>query len=309
MSRKPLVTVLMSVHNDARFLPESVDSILAQTLADFEFVIVDDGSADGSGELLRRVRDPRVRLLRNPCNLGLTRSLNRGLVAAAGQFVARMDADDVAAPDRLARQAAFLREHPEVGIVGSSRWLIDETGREVARVPAVRDHLRILWKCLLGNPFTHPAVMLRKAVLDAQGLRYDEAFRTSQDYELWSRLLAVTRGANLAEPLLRYRLRDGISKVRKAEQLLNHDRISAASIRRFVPGLDVSDEDVSQLRGRFGGYSVRDPRMSVSDPFWRGKYLNLLEAFVAAHADEPGVEAFSAEWHSTIQQDSSASAA
>ena len=309
MPRKPLVTVLMSVHNDARFLPESVDSILAQSLTDFEFLIIDDGSTDGSCELLRRVRDPRVRLLRNPCNLGLTRSLNHGLAASAGQFVARMDADDVATPDRLARQVGFLREHPEVGIVGSSRWLIDEDGREVARVPALADHLRILWKCLLGNPFTHPAVMIRKGVLDTHGLRYDEAFRTSQDYELWSRMLAVTRGANVADPLLRYRLREGISRVHKAEQLRNHDQIAAASIRRFVPGLGMTDDEVPQLRGRFGGYSVREPQMNVSDPFWRGRYLSLLEAFVQAHAEEPGVEALGAEWRSTIQRESNASAA
>jgi glycosyltransferase involved in cell wall biosynthesis len=301
MPGKPLVTVLMSVFNDAPYLRESVESILAQSLQDFEFLVIDDGSTDGSREFLRRARDERLRVLRNPCNLGLTRSLNRGLNVAAGSFVARMDADDVAASDRLTRQVEFLRKHPEVGIVGSSRILIDAEGRDVAHVPAPQDHLRIRWKCLLGNPFTHPAVMLRKGVLDAHRLRYDEAFRTAQDYEMWSRLLAVTRGANLREPLLRYRLRDGVSRVHKEEQLRNHDCIATAAIRRFVPGITVTEQEVAELRGRFGGYSVRDSRMDVSDRKWREKYLDLLQRFVAAHPAEPDVAAFYAEWREAIE--------
>src|SRR5690349_12551287 len=115
----------MSVYNDARFLPHAVESILAQSFEDFEFLVIDDGSTDASGAYLCGLTDGRVRLIRNPSNLGLTRSLNVGLGAARGTFVARMDADDVALPQRLARQVQFLRTHPKVGIVGCSRTLID----------------------------------------------------------------------------------------------------------------------------------------------------------------------------------------
>ena len=288
MPRRPLVTVLLSTHNDLRFLPEAVDSILAQTLADFEFLVIDDGSTDGTREYLEALRDRRVRVVHHASNQGLTRSLNRGLSAAAGKFVARMDADDVAMPERLARQVEFLRAHPEVGVVGSSRVLVDERGQFVARAPAPEDDLSIRWKCLLGNPFAHPTVMLRLDVIDEERLRYDEAYQTAQDYELWTRLLPVTRGANLAEPLLRYRLRDGVSRVLKADQLANHDRIALAAIGRLVPGFSITAEEVTQLRGRFGGESVRDPGMNAGEPRWQGKYMELRKAFAAIHGRDPG---------------------
>jgi glycosyltransferase involved in cell wall biosynthesis len=277
----------MSVYNDARFLRESIDSILGQSLTDFEFLIVNDGSTDGTSPLLERTRDPRVRILRNPANLGLTRSLNRGLDEAKGAFVARMDADDVSLPNRLQLQVEFLRAHPDVGIVGCARTLIDEMGAVVvAHAPAAEDDRAVRWKCLLGNPFAHPAVMLRREVLDSHGLRYDPAFRTAQDYELWSRLLTVTRGANLPEPLLKYRLRDGVSRLNKPDQLRNHDRIAHAAITRLVPGYAITLEEVTQLRGRFGGHSVRDPSMDPSDPRWQEKYLDLQGAFASTYAGE-----------------------
>jgi glycosyltransferase involved in cell wall biosynthesis len=274
------VTVLMSVHDDLRYLPQAVDSILRQSFEDFEFLIFDDASTDGSADYLAALTDPRVRIVRNEINLGLTRSLNRGLDLARGQYVARMDADDVAMPQRLDRQVEFLDAHPDVGIVGSSRVLIDEAGGFVANAPAAESDVQIRWKCLLGNPFAHPAVMIRRDVLERHALRYDESYRTAQDYELWTRLLAVTKGHNLAEPLLRYRLRAGVSQTRKPEQLRNHDRIAHAAITRLVPGYRISLEDVTDLRGRFGGFSVREEGMDPDDPQFVEKYLELLDAFV-----------------------------
>ena len=290
----------MSVHNDRPYLPQAVDSILRQSLADFEFVVIDDASTDGSGDYLRDLADPRVRLHRNPHNLGLTRSLNLGLSLAAGRYVARMDADDVSMPDRLGRQAAFLDANPHVGIVGCARVLVDESGRTVAHAPAAENDLRIRWKCLLGNPFAHPAVMFRADLLDTHRLRYDETFRTAQDYDLWSRLLCVTRGHNLPDPLLHYRLRDGVSRIHRTEQLCNHDRIAWASLRRIVPGFDVSPDEARGLRGRFGGLSVREADMDPTDLRWVQKYLALLDAFIAEHDAEPGAGALRAEVRGTL---------
>jgi glycosyltransferase involved in cell wall biosynthesis len=276
----------MSVHNDRPYLAGAVGSVLAQTFTDFELLVVDDGSADGSGEYLRGLTDPRVRVLRNRRNLGLTRSLNIGLDHAAGRYVARMDGDDVARPDRLARQVEFLQRNAEVGVVGTSRTLIDDSGRFVAEAPAPTDDLAIRWKCLLGNPLAHPTVMMRADVLDRHALRYDERFATAQDYELWSRLLPLTKAANLPEPLLCYRLRRGVSATRKPEQLANHDRIAYGAILRLVPGFDVCPDEVTELRGRFGGYSVREPSMDPDDPKWVRKYRALRDAFMAAHAED-----------------------
>jgi glycosyltransferase involved in cell wall biosynthesis len=293
--RKPLVTVLMSVYNDRRFLPDAVDSILRQSLDEFEFIIIDDGSTDRSAEYVEQLGDPRIHFERNPKNLGLTRSLNHGLTLASGRYLARMDSDDVAMRHRLRHQAQFLDAHPEVGIVGSSRVLIDESGAAVAHAPAVEADLRIRWKCLLGNPFAHPAVMLRLEVLDDHRLHYDEQYRTAQDYDLWSRLLTVARGHNLTEPLLRYRLRDGVSRMHKTEQMRNHDIIAHASIQRLVPGFQIGREEVTQLRGRFGGHSVREPDMDPTNPRWAKRYLELLLAFAARYGSESGVGALIAE--------------
>ena len=288
MSREPLVTVLMSAYNDRRYLPEAVDSVLRQSFEDFELLVLDDGSTDGSADYLATVADPRVRVARNERNLGLTRSLNRGLDLAAGLYVARMDADDVAAPRRLARQVEFLDRHPHVGIVGSARRLIDESGEPIAHAPAAVDDVAVRWKCLLGNPFGHPTVMFRLHLLNAHKMRYDERYRTAQDYDLWSRLLAVTRGHNLPEPLLHYRLRRaGVSATHKPEQLENHDRIACASIRRLVPGFEITPHEVRELRGRFGGHSVREPEMDPAEPKWVRRYLELLGAFVDRYGPSP----------------------
>jgi len=280
----------MSVHNDLQYLRESVDSILNQSLGDFEFILIDDGSTDGSGSFLKNLSDPRVKLIVNASNIGLTASLNLGLEIAHGKFLARMDADDISEPQRLQRQVEFLEAHPQIGIVGCSRHLIDEAGKTVAIAPALEDDLAIRWKCLMGNPFAHPTVMIRRQVLLDNALRYDPFFRTAQDYELWTRLLPCTQAANLPEPLLRYRLRNGISRASKSQQLANHDRIIELAIQRLLPGFDLNPSDIPQLRGRFGGMSVREPGMASDDQPWAGVYLKMLDAFCRQYAKRDGIE-------------------
>lgn len=280
MSREPVVTVLMAVHNDLRFLPEAVQSILGQSFTDFEFLIVDDASSDGSADYLRSLRDPRVRLLRNGTNLGLTRSLNIGLDTCRGRYVARMDADDVSERARLARQVAFLEANDQVGVLGTGRTLIDERGAKVADAPAVAGRAAVLWKMMLGNAFAHPSVMLRRDVLERHALRYDETYQTAQDYELWVRILAHAHGDNLPDAFLRYRLRDGgISRTRKVEQLANHDRIALVAIRTILPDFVTSASEVRELRGRFGGFSVRESGMNADDAAWRRRLDDMRAAF------------------------------
>src|SRR5260221_3087417 len=127
----PPLTVLMAFHNDAPFIAEAIDSILNQTYGDFEFVIVNDASNDGSRDIVACYTDPRIRLLDNPTNLRLARSLNRGLEAARGALVARLDANDVARPDRLEKQMRFMHDHPEIALVGGQYELIDTRGRPI----------------------------------------------------------------------------------------------------------------------------------------------------------------------------------
>ncbi len=266
----PLVSVLIAVHNEQRFVRESIDSILRQSLTAFELVVIDDASTDDTPAILAAIADPRLRVVRNPANLGLTPSLNRGLDLAAGEFIARLDGDDFARPDRLTMQVDFLRGHPDVGIVGSSRHVVDEDGRLLYVATAIPDDAGIRRRLLLGNPLAHPTVMIRRSVLDDHRLRYDESFRTTQDYELWTRLLTVTRAANLVEPLVTYRRRhQSISVARRVEQLANHDRIAKLAFERLLPAFPITAEQVRQLRGRYGGQSVREQDMDPEEPRWK----------------------------------------
>jgi glycosyltransferase involved in cell wall biosynthesis len=195
----PRVTVLMSVYNGAAFLASSVESILAQTFRDLELLVVDDGSTDGSAGILDRYRsDPRLTVVANERNLGLTRSLNVGLRAARGELVARQDADDLSHPQRLARQVAFLDAHPDVALVGTQA-----TGlRSLHAWPKCTGSLSIRWQLMFDSPFLHTAVMFRRGIVWGELGGYDESFRTNQDYELWTRLAAHHELRNLREALV-----------------------------------------------------------------------------------------------------------
>jgi glycosyltransferase involved in cell wall biosynthesis len=159
----PKVTMLMSVYNGARFLREAIESILGQTFRDFEFLIVDDGSTDDSREMILSYCDPRVRLVINDRNVGLPRSLNRGLDLAQGEYVARQDADDISESARLAKQVAFLDSYHDVALLGTWYRKIDEGGRIIGDRQLPCDHVRIRWCQLFFCPFVHTAIMLRKS--------------------------------------------------------------------------------------------------------------------------------------------------
>jgi len=282
MSRQhpPRVSVVMAVHNEERFVRDAVQSVLRQTLPDFELLVIDDASTDKTPGILHQLADPRVRVLRNDVNSGLTASLNVGLDAARGDYIARLDGDDIAAPDRFARQVEFLDAQPHIGIVGSSRRVVDEQERLLYEAAALTDDREIRWRMLLGNALAHPTVMIRGSILRRHGFRYDTSFRTAQDYELWTRLLCVTRAANLPEPLVTYRRRQqGVSLSRRDEQLAAHDRIAHLAIRRLLPGFAISPEEVHQLRGRYGGQSVREPGMDPAEPKWAAKLEEMRAAF------------------------------
>jgi glycosyltransferase involved in cell wall biosynthesis len=198
------VSVLMSVYNAESYLRDAIDSILQQTFKEFEFVIIDDASSDNSKQIIQSYLDKRIKLIENEQNLGLTRSLNKGIGYCEGEFIARMDADDVAAPHRLKEQWSFMREHPEVGVCGSWVYYSSQGGSQVLWKYPLRDEdIRI--ELLLKSRIAHPSAMIRKKVLTDHHLSYDTEFTTSQDYDLWVRMSHYCKLANLPEPLLTYR--------------------------------------------------------------------------------------------------------
>ena len=196
----PAVSVLLSVYNGGARIAAAVDSVLGQTAGDLELIVIDDGSTDATPERLARVHDPRVRVVRQ-ARTGLTRALNRALALARAPLVARLDADDTAAPERLERQRAFLERAPEVGLLGTAARELDERGRLVRLVQPPADDAALRRGLIRRNPFVHSSVMLRRELLDKAG-GYDEAYPVAQDYDLWMRLAALTRLANLTEPLV-----------------------------------------------------------------------------------------------------------
>ncbi|MGO4170243.1 glycosyltransferase [Novosphingobium sp. YAF33] len=205
---KPAISVAMSVYNGERFLPLAIESVLGQSFADFELLILDDGSTDGSAAIIRRYAeaDSRVRpVIRE--NRGLIASLNQLLGMAQAPLVARMDADDICRPERFARQVAFLTDHPDYGVVGSWSEDIGEHGEALVRSGA--DHPLVHEEMLAAieqgeQLICHPAVMYRRDVVLSVG-GYHAAFRHCEDLDLWLRLSSVTRMGNIPERLLRYR--------------------------------------------------------------------------------------------------------
>lgn len=251
MSQQPTVTVLMSVYNDAAYVGEAIGSIIEQTWQDWELLIINDGSTDESAKVIENFVDGRIKFINNPKNLGLTRSLKKGVEQARCKYLARMDADDIALPERLENQVNFLDQNLDVGIVGTKIiYFDDRTG--IYEIPSVlEDHLNINWTVLFGSPFPHPSVMIRKSVLDQYDLNYDPKFLTAQDYDLWTKLLTRTKGANLSTPLLKYRLRQGISQSRKAEQYEFHRQICCRTIQSQFPELNLTSEEIYQIGARF----------------------------------------------------------
>lgn len=201
----PLVSVVMSVFNGVHFLAEAVDSILDQSLADLELIVVDDGSTDASPAILDSYqrRDPRVRVYHEP-HRGQVEALNRGCSLARGRYIARMDADDVALPSRLRRQLDFLETHPEVGLVGGAVAFIDRRGTVLRTVHLPTQDREVRAQLLDANLFFHPATMFRRELFVALGGYREMAH--AEDYDLWLRFADACRLANLAEIVLFYRI-------------------------------------------------------------------------------------------------------
>ena len=279
MPDRPLVSVVLAAHDAERFVLGAVESVLGQTLRDVELIVVDDGSSDGTPQALASVRDPRLAVLRNERRRGLAASLNLGLERARGRFVARLDADDVALPERLERQVERLLAGG-VGIVGSAVLDMDDAGRPGALHEMPLDPVSVRWHALFSSPFYHPTVLFDRALVDRLGLRYDERYEESEDYELWARLLEATDGANLAEPLVLYRVHAGQATQRRRGLQRDFQReVATRGITDVAPDLGAEEVELAWLLG--AGENVAGDRLEEA----AGAYLDLLSAFRRIHGE------------------------
>lgn len=239
----PSLSVVIPTYNAARYVEEAVSSVLAQSFTDFELLLIDDGSTDGTTQLLEQfVSDPRVRLLRNERNLGLIATLHRAYAECQAQIIARMDADDICAPDRFGQQIAFLRANPEIAIVGGAIRFFGNVAPNVFTFPT--SHADIHCAMLFYCPLAHPALMFRRNLVDQGVMRYDEAFRHAEDYHLWSRLLLRVKAANLPEVVLDYRLHtQQVSSNSSDKQYTASKRVRARMLQEC--GIHPSDEEIA----------------------------------------------------------------
>lgn len=200
----PKVTVLLPVYNGERYLAETLASLFQQTYTDFELLIIDDGSTDSSADIIQRVADPRIRLLKNPKRLKLSGALNRGMRESKGKYIARMDADDIAFPQRLQQQFDYMEAHPEIGVCGTAIEIFGQGSPRKDIYPKTSEAIRAY--ALFDCPFCHPSVMMRRDMFLQHDLWYDGAYYPTEDYELWSRAIDRFPTANIDEVLLRYRV-------------------------------------------------------------------------------------------------------
>lgn len=247
------VTVLMSVFNSEKTLPATIDSILSQSFSDFELIVVDDGSTDGSAGILMSFakQDRRVRVLHQE-NLGLTRALNVGLLAAKGEWVARHDADDLSLPTRLERQVTFLKQNPDVVLVGVDFEVMDDDDRWLVTIRNSRKR-RLRRRIVRSNPFVHGGIMFRRIVNDSP-IMYDDFYIKAQDYDLVLRLAELGDVAILSDVLYKWRFsRTGIvaSNVTVYGQRAHHNhlrRLSGKAEDRSPPAIDDTCSRPSEMR-------------------------------------------------------------
>ncbi|MEK7069690.1 MAG: glycosyltransferase, partial [Patescibacteria group bacterium] len=220
----PLVTVLMPVYNGEKYLKKAIESILSQNFKEFEFLIIDDGSTDKSAEIIKSFNDARIRMESNGANLGLIKTLNKGFGMSKGKYIARMDCDDISLPNRLSTQVSFMEKHPEIGVCGSWVKIIGLKNEFINKYPQNNEEARAY--LLFNTPLAHPAIIIRKSILEICQFKYDENYRHAEDYELWSRIIDYAQISNIPKVLLHYRMHhESVSKKNSSEQAENSNRV------------------------------------------------------------------------------------
>ena len=270
------ISVVMPVYNTpVQFLQEAVDSILNQTFEDFEFIIIDDGSADDIRQYLGSLTDPRIRLLHNETNLGITKSLNIGFRTAQGKYIARMDSDDVSLPERFEKQTAFMESHPNVIVCGAravkygQRLPSVSTDTATVRFESMENYkVRLLFV----NPGPlHPTAFFRRAILLQYQILYDERLVYSQDYGMWMSLCNYGQICSLPDVLLIHRAHDNqISRAHRDKQIYC-DKLTQ---RRLIAALvdDVTEEEIDLHYHHSTGY-YRDATISPLIVKWYNRLL------------------------------------
>ncbi|MGE5699638.1 MAG: glycosyltransferase family 2 protein [Deltaproteobacteria bacterium] len=253
-ARIPKVTVFMPVYNGEKYIRHAIDSVLRQSFMDFELLIINDGSTDDSVEIIRSYRDHRIRILHNESNSGLVQTRNRGIREASAEYIALLDSDDIAFPNRLEEQLSFMEGHPGYGFVGSWVELIDENGEsagDVIKYILPPDYISSAM--LFSNYFAQSAIFLKKSALPNEAYRSD--FPLAEDYDLWVRMSDKVKCWNLQKTLTRYRVHsEGISQQRATVLEENVRKIQLDQLRCL--GIDATNDELA-LHRRVGCFDFK----------------------------------------------------
>ncbi|QIK54208.1 glycosyltransferase [Dysgonomonas sp. HDW5B] len=199
----PKLSIIMPVFNTEKYLREAIDSIIQQSFTDWELLIINDGSTDSSENIIQSYTDKRIQYHRNDQNIGLISTLNKGIDICTGDYIARMDADDISEKDRFKIQLAFLAENKEYAMCGSYAKVIDENNNETGKILNLQTNDFLQINLLFSVPFIHPSMMFRREVL--KNNYFDPKYKHAEDYELWCRIANNYKIANIPDYLLRYR--------------------------------------------------------------------------------------------------------
>lgn len=238
MQKDILVSVVMSVYNTPeQYLREAIESVLTQTHKNFEFIIIDDASEMWCRNILRSYKDDRIHIYENEVNRGLAASLNRGLMAACGKYIARMDSDDICKEGRLEDEISYLEEHPDIDVLACVIQIYDEAVKEKNRKKRfagayrVFEQERMRIRLSLDNiKFAHPTVVYRREFLEKNKLLYNERYRNTEDYDMWLRCIEYGKFAVLQRPLLLYR----IHRKRASDERLDEQREVLVTIKKEI---------------------------------------------------------------------------
>jgi glycosyltransferase involved in cell wall biosynthesis len=281
----PRVSVLMTTYNGARFIAESIDSVLGQTFGDFELVVVDDTSTDGTAAILARYADPRLRVIRNTTNLGVVGARNWGFAALRGHYVATIDHDDLWLPTRLAEGVARLDREPATVLVATQTLVLEDGRLAPVERPTTLSPLLFSWMLLMDCPVVYSSLLFRReAARQADGTLLRPDLRYADDYELMLRLAASGSVAALSEALTVYRVHSSNTTWKVRGEMYHH--CVAALTERFLPWLGVDAAEAAQLIAWH--VSRRNPATNRATLHRLGILLRrLTNAFVAAYRPGP----------------------
>jgi glycosyltransferase involved in cell wall biosynthesis len=286
IDRNPELSVLMSVYNDSKYVGKAIESILNQSYTDFEFIIINDGSTDDSLAVINQYacHDIRIKII-NQENIGLTRSLNKGIKTSTGKYIARMDSDDISHPDRLQKQMQFLHNNTDYALVGSNVVKIDTNGCDISINKSKYHHKDIVTTLKSRNCFAHGSVVLNKSLLERE-LKYDEQFKYAQDYKLWTEIASKHKVANLKNALYKLRIHDKSISSRNVEQQSMYAGVVAYEFQTGIKIKDVNSEVDSnkRLRSKIGLILLMNFRPELAKQYFSVfsvfYYLSILSKYI-----------------------------